>query len=430
MLQLISRQEWQKVLIRATLFPAEIAQRQKMTWYGVEWSLLPLHLACALQPPPPVIAMLLHFHSDTAHDRMTRSRPTIKRRWRRLGKRRKTKSRKALESHNRVKKNDTAPSSDEGEDSKGHVDTTHVTDVNSTMDTERVRKKDAAQKAVKGRGSFDESLEDSAFDMDGNGILHVFEVSEDETDSGAEQSVSTVEYKEPPRLLDDFTAESSKNSFQNFLGRRGLVLQLSSNGCLEPFPPTRTPLPSPPSGMRWNLEPLLSDADEILPLHIACLYRAAPQVVQLLLEAYPKGAQTPAMGMLPIHIACARFDLPAPVAAPPRQVPFPMEDEYDLVEDLKLLVKAFPESLDWPSEYNGMTPQMYIEETVDEGNYKNQCLHELGVDIVETENGIQRSRRRIFVDDEVSDGYVGTSSGPSSRYVLLSCVFHDNGKSI
>ena len=143
-----------------------------------------------------------------------------------------------------------------------------------------MRKKDAAQKAVKGRGSFDESLEDSAFDMDGNGILHVFEVSEDETDSGAEQSVSTVEYKEPPHLLDDFTGESSSRSFQNFLGRRGLVLQLSSNGCLEPFPPTRTPLPSPPFGMRWNLEPLLSDADEILPLHIACLYRAAPQVVQ------------------------------------------------------------------------------------------------------------------------------------------------------
>ena len=64
------------------------------------------------------------------------------------------------------------------------------------------------------------------------------------------------------------------------------------------------------------------------------------------------------MGMLPIHIACARFDLPAPVAVSPRQVPFPMEDEYELVEDLKL-VKAFPESLDWPSEYNGMTPQTY-----------------------------------------------------------------------
>ena len=64
---------------------------------------------------------------------------------------------------------------------------------------------------------------------------------------------------------------------------------------------------------------------------------------------------------------------------PAGPVPFPHDDEFDMVKSLKLLEKAFPESLKYPSECNGMTPEIYIDETLDDGDYKDACLEALGV---------------------------------------------------
>lgn len=381
LLHLISRREWQKVLIRVTLFPAEVTQRQKMTWYGVQWSLLPLHLACALQPPSEVIAMLLRFHVSTARVHMYRSSHSPHKKshaWHR-GRRKKKKltadqNNYALYQSNQgsVPKIGMAPSfSSDGVEK--HRDYNPAMPLNKTMETEETHKHHNSDSGL--------LLDDEAFEMEAERLsrMHVFESHEDTSNRKNEHSIVM-----PPKKLpdceeaptpsyavddhDDKTAES-KVSLEDYLGKSGVSLQLSSTRSLEPT--------TIPSKMHWNLDLLLMAADAILPLHIACLYRASPVVISYLLEAYPNAVRNSAMGMLPIHMVCAGFELPAPVLAPP--VPFPMDDEYDLAKSLRRLEKAFPESVNYPSANNGMTPRTYIDETVDVRSYKDAHLEKLGI---------------------------------------------------
>lgn len=211
--------------------------------------------------------------------------------------------------------------------------------------------------------------------------MHAFESHEDTSNRENEHSVVTPpnklpDYEEAPASHyavdnpDDETAVS-KVSLEDQIGKSGVSRQLSSTRSLEPT--------TIPSKTHWNLDPLLMAADAILPLHIACLYRASPSVISYLLEAYPKAVQNIALGMLPIHMVCAGFELPAPVLAPSPVLPFPMDDEYDLAESLRRLEKACPESLNYPSANNDMTPRMYIDATMDDGSYKDACLEALGI---------------------------------------------------
>lgn len=367
LLQLIARREWQKVLIRVSLFPAEVAQTQTMSWYGVEWSLLPLHLACALQPPPQVVAMLLHYHWDTARVRMNRCHDKKKKGWRsrRILKRNKSTSitNRVDPSNMSVKLNDTAPSSDEEEGQDQDLNIVNLNCHDSSFDS-------------------DDDLDHRAFDLelDNSRSFYVFE----ESDDGTGKLLNYDEQAEDKSIADDLTATRSNRSLDSldkFLGLSGLVLQLKADGSLHPIPAESLGVPQrpPKSRMQWDLEPLLDKADGLLPLHIACLYRAAPQVIAHLLKVFPKAVFEPAIGMLPIHMSCAGFDLPAPVEAPPPQVPFPMEDEWDLAPTLEHLVKLYPECLNFHSDYNGMAPQEYIEETMEDSPYRDKCLGALGL---------------------------------------------------
>jgi hypothetical protein len=64
--------------------------------------------------------------------------------------------------------------------------------------------------------------------------------------------------------------------------------------------------PCPRTALHEN--PLLNDADCLLPLHLACLYRASPGVIGHLCEAHPAGAKCFALGgMLPIHMPLGRI---------------------------------------------------------------------------------------------------------------------------
>jgi hypothetical protein len=431
LLQLIARREWQKVLIRVTLVPSEITEPQKMSWYGVQWSLLPLHLACALQPPPQVIAMLLHFNADAARVCMNRSRVTTKRRFMLRGKKKNKPftplTTREYAANMDLPKNDTAPSSDSG----GHVQEHDVTQIGTTMDSEDEDEQGPLLEEV--------AHEEQEFLMKGDTLLRVLEASEDNifyvfepsetTESEVDQCLGTIEYAgekyedNQVSSYDDKTAESSKDALQEYLGTNGLALQLGYDGTLESL--SIGNLPSQPTRMHWNLDPLLVEADALLPLHIACLYRAAPQVIALLLEAYPEGVVESAIGMLPIHIVCAGFELPAPVMAPPSQVPFPMEDEFDLAQSLAHLVKTSPETLHYPSENNGMTPQMYIEETMDDGSYTNECLQVLGITF--SENGSKEETSLSEHDDMASSSskprYVHLNSEPSKRHFFSNIAF-------
>jgi hypothetical protein len=313
---------------------------------------------------------------------MFRSRITKKRLFRLRKKKRKpftslaTWENAAQQANMVVPINDTAPSSDSGDRQKEEHTLTPLAHVDRATDN----------------GDEFEGFEDPLFATKVDELLspvssqstmfHVFEPSE-ATDSDADPSVRARDLRitgyEASHEYDDETDEASENSLQRYLGRSGLVLQLSYDGTLESRSVGHLGLPSQPTRMHWHLDTLLMEADALLPLHVACLYRAAPRVVAQLLEAFPKGVAESALGMLPIHMVCAGFELPAPVMAPPSQVPFPMEDEFDLAGSLVHLVKAFPGSLEYLSENNGMTPQMYIEETMDDGPYTDKCLQSLGV---------------------------------------------------
>jgi hypothetical protein len=320
-------------------------------------------------------------------------------------------------------KNDTAPSSDSGV----HVQQHDVTHLGATIDSVG---EDEHGPLLEGGAQ-----EEQEFAMEGDALFRVLGANEDNiflvfepsetTDSDDDPSLRTTKFKRDEYednqvcSYDDKTAETSKNALQEYLGTNGLVLQLGYHGTVESL--SIDSLPSQPTRMQWNLDPLLMEADTLLPLHIACLYRAAPQIIALLLEAYPEGVAASALGMLPIHMVCAGFDLPTPVVAPPSQVPFPIEDEFDLAKSLAHLVKAFPESLDYPSENNGMTPEMYIEETMDDGSYTNVCLQVLGV--TSWENSSREKTSLSEHDGTDSSSYttrsVHLSSDPSQMTFLF-----------
>ena len=59
LVQLILRQDWQRVLVRAKLYPWELSQSVSMVLYDIPFRLMPLHLVCALDPPDTVITFFL-----------------------------------------------------------------------------------------------------------------------------------------------------------------------------------------------------------------------------------------------------------------------------------------------------------------------------------------------------------------------------------
>jgi hypothetical protein len=64
--QLILLQDWQRVLVRAKLYPAELRVYMKFHFNKGMISVLPLHLVCALDPPAAVVDLLLEHYVDSA----------------------------------------------------------------------------------------------------------------------------------------------------------------------------------------------------------------------------------------------------------------------------------------------------------------------------------------------------------------------------
>ena len=66
LVQLILRSDWQRVLVRAKLFPHEIEQPVSIQLYDLTLRLLPLHLICALDPPVAVVTLFLKLYPAAA----------------------------------------------------------------------------------------------------------------------------------------------------------------------------------------------------------------------------------------------------------------------------------------------------------------------------------------------------------------------------
>ena len=145
--------------------------------------------------------------------------------------------------------------------------------------------------------------------------------------------------------------------------------------------------------VEWDIQPLLDKIARhdgtrlllLLPIHIACIFQASPSVLDLLIRAYPGGASTPVLGMLPIHLVAAGWNLPT-LCEPNPETTLALsklkKDGHDdetttpgPLESLQMLCESGP--VDWPSDKHGKTAMEYLDECMKDGDYKDQCRHVL-----------------------------------------------------
>jgi hypothetical protein len=137
---------------------------------------------------------------------------------------------------------------------------------------------------------------------------------------------------------------------------------------------------SPIFRVRWDLNPLLHHAleeDSLLPLHVAVLYSASSDIVRTLVDAYPLAALRDVCGMLPIHFVSAGWLLP-PLQPNPNdmeKIDHSLITQSGVLENLSILQDVVPDSLRIRSGNNGMKPEEYVDECMEESSYKDGCLH-------------------------------------------------------
>lgn len=339
LIQLVLVQDWQRVLIRCTLFPHEISQTSIVNIRGIDWKVLPLHLACAFQPPTKVIAMLLQYHSGATSVPLER----VRRRKRKFFK--------------RVLQNVTNLTPDDAKElltTRG--DYFDDASIGTTATKTEVRINNVMYYPPGSLISHEESIGD----VDGL------------SSCGDTTTTNTVDHV----MLE--------TSLFNFLDKTGIVLQLSPSGGILPMPvqsketASSTTTGDEDGSVKIELEyPSLLEAAEantILPIHIACLYKASPSVLLLLLQEHSMGALSAIMGMLPIHLVAAGWHL-EPLASNTSNQVF---EEPNAVQLLQVLANALPESLLAKSGNHAMTPMEYVEDVMMEGHRNEECLEYLG----------------------------------------------------
>lgn len=339
LIQLVLVQDWQRVLIRCTLFPHEISQTSIVNIRGIDWKVLPLHLACAFQPPTKVIAMLLQYHSEATSVPLER----VRRRQRKFFK--------------RVLQNVTNLTTD---DAKELLTTRGDYFDDASISTSATKTKVRMTNVMYYPPGSLVSREESIGDVDG---------------------ISSCGDTTTANTLDHVMYETS---LCDFLDQTGIVLQLSPSGGILPMPlqsketASSTTPDDEDESIKIELEyPSLLEAAEantVLPIHIACLYKASPSVLHLLLQEHSMGALSAIMGMLPIHLVAAGWHL-EPLAS---HIPNQVFEEPDKVQVLQVLVNALPESLLAKSGNHAMTPMKYVEDIMMEGYRKEKCLEYLG----------------------------------------------------
>ena len=133
--------------------------------------------------------------------------------------------------------------------------------------------------------------------------------------------------------------------------------------------------------IEWDLFPILQEivtlGGALLPLHIACIFEASAQVLDHLIRAYPCGCRSHVFGMLPIHLVSAGWTLPVITELPPEaKLAIPIDTEKPgPAESLKVLCQSGVDAVNQRSRSHGMTPRDYIEECMEDGEYKDICLN-------------------------------------------------------
>jgi hypothetical protein len=141
------------------------------------------------------------------------------------------------------------------------------------------------------------------------------------------------------------------------------------------------------------------ESDLWLPLHIACLFRAAPDTIKMLLQCCSWAAKMKnSMGMLPIHIVCSGMSSPPHFVERDKNASADDSDKkYDAVKTVKLLLRSHPESVHVSSSNkDGKTPLQYAMEYLESGKTKSAIIKLFKVHLTK----LEPLRSHSLVEDE------------------------------
>jgi len=210
--------------------------------------------------------------------------------------------------------------------------------------------------------------------------------------------------------------ESKMTSVQE---EEGVLFRIAKPDVEEPEHPIKSKSTDSTSGdsdektfynVDWDLSPLFDFVvtyGELLPLHVACLYRASTPSVEQLVAAFPNALLTPVIGMLPIHLVSAGWSVrnhslvKSQSAAPVT------------LSLLECLAKAAPGALRIKSGNHGMTAWNYIDEYM-EGEHRGKALTML----VHDDATELTSDPFLFIDSEDQS----TIAGSELSKKMITCV--------
>lgn len=366
---LLLARDWQRVLCRVQLYPDELRHyfRFQISADHVV-QILPLHLACALQPPLAVVQVMLGQYIDASAMPIIPPKKKKKKqpKQRRIPRSRRHRFKSAAARHDGPMIVHE-PNEDEEEETPSFFFTA---------------------RASSNKSSTGSTPTTTTMTHQGEGSLAA--IAADNDDPHADDASSNC---------------SSISSHGNNNNHKGVILQLSPNGTIHPMSIVHATemadtgsetmmfttmtnrsggrgTASSPFRVHWDMDPLfqhvMDETGTLLPLHIACLYSAGcADVVQALVQAYPAAALGDVMGMLPIHWLAAGWNVSSlsPISSPTTTTTTTgSSNSNSPLDALIALKRTVPDSVRIRSGSHGMTPSEYLTECMVDGPTKQSCL--------------------------------------------------------
>lgn len=379
----IVNKNWQKVLIHSSTNPKELFVSHKVRMYGMDRKVLPLHLACAMQPPVEVIAALLR--SDEAL-------VTVK---------------TPMKNHKKVTMRRDRSSTNK---QKGSSEFTPMS---------------YPQQLILNRG------DSSSFsDADPSNLRTVSMLSDDAiSPSNNVDGSESTSINDDPWAPKNFFSDKENDKYVLQLTPTGEVKHISPNGKSYRTVVTESPFIHASASLEENPTNQAAFADDFLPLHIACLFRASPDVIELLLKSYVEAVEYKnKWGMLPIHIVCANISLEPPVITASKVTEDFTTKQYlnnlyadtasdrarwELEKVVEMLITAYPQSVTIPSDnIEWYTPLEYATRNLPNGSDKDGVISILNKEPC-CRDGESQSLASSLTDSRVSTDIKAYSVGNS-----------------
>jgi Ankyrin repeats (3 copies) len=352
MLKLILAQDWQRVLCRIALYPTELSQYMMfpVTPQNSLW-ILPLHLACALDPPSLVIITMLDVFMDAI---ATPVRP-VKSKKCRNPVRRHAQATKPIGS-NRQYHALFRRYSEWRRYRKGAFPTTP----NCSDETSE------HQNTPESRLLSD--------DVDDDGSVFVSAVQDNESSSSSSLGNTQAE----DSCLSAPSSSPASVALQLHVSRDeggGARVRPLGQG-------DTTRVGDCIFRMHWSWDPLLEHVlhhGSLLALHIGCMYSASPEVICVLAEAFPWAVRRSVVGMMPIHWIAAGWTLPPMISTSEPALTTsselaPINTLPVALEVLEILKQVAPDTVQARSALHDMTPYEYLLECMQDSEYKKRSL--------------------------------------------------------